>query len=577
MPGLGYVLLVAYEDLNHARLVRLIEVGRALLSRLDLEEVLEAVLEAARDLTGARFAALGILDEQKEQLERFITVGVDRKVHEDIGELPLGRGVLGEIIRSPEPLRLTDVGAHQRSFGFPRGHPVMHTFLGVPVKIRGEAWGNLYLAEKKDGDDFSAADEAAVTVLADWAALAVENARLYGGLAAHRDELQRRTERLEHSLRALAVMTDISQAVGGETQLERVLELIVKRGRALVEARALVILLAEGDDLVVAAVAGDLGTQLAGARVPIEGTLPGQVLRSREAERLVASGRVTAELSDLGIGAEAVMLVPLTFRSTASGVLAAFDRVKDGPEFNSEDERLLRSFAASAATAVATAQSVEAERLRHSIEASEQERRRWARELHDQTLQTLGGLRMLHQAALRSDDPEALRRALEESVELIDEEIENVSVLIAELRPAALDELGLEAALSTLAERKAAAGGFEVELEVNGLDGGRLDPELESAVYRLAQESLNNIVKHAGASHVKLTLDVGDRIELVVTDDGDGFDTDNPSRGFGLTGMRERAELAGGSVEITSRPGEGTTVRASLPGALAAPLQSPGM
>ena len=176
----------------------------------------------------------------------------------------------------------------------------------------------------------------------------------------------------------------------------------------------LLILLVEGDELVVAATAGELEPDLDGARIPIEGTIHGRVLRAGRAERLPGTHARGAALSGLGIAAEAAMLVPLTFRGVTSGVLAALDRVVDGPEFGPEDERLLRSFAASAATAVATAKSVEAERLRLSLEAAEQERKRWARELHDETLQALGGLRMLHSAALRSDAPTSeLRGALE--------------------------------------------------------------------------------------------------------------------------------------------------------------------
>lgn len=555
--------------LDEYRLGRLIEVGRALVARLDLEGVLEAVLDAARDLTGASYAALGILDERKHELERFLTLGIDEQTHAEIGALPRGRGVLGELIRHPEPLRLPDVGAHPRSYGFPPGHPVMRTFLGVPILIRGEAWGNLYLTEKAGGADFDDADEAAALVLADWTAIAVENARLYEGIARQRDEVGLQRDRLERSVRALEVMTDIARSVGGETQLERILELIVKRGRALVEARSLLILLAEGDQLVVAATAGELESNLGGARIPIDGTLPGQVLRAGRPERLAGSYGLGAELSDLGVSADAAMLVPLSFRGSASGVLAALDRVTDGPEFGAEDERLLRAFAASAATAVATAKSVESERLRHSLEAAEQERKRWARELHDETLQSLGGLRMLQSAALRGDaEPEDMRRALEEAVELIDAEIDNLSALITELRPAALDEIGLSPALRTLAERKSRDGGIAVEVVVElGDDGGsRLPTDTESTVYRLVQEALNNVVKHAEASRAEASVTRGDgSVEVTIRDDGRGFDPLEPRGGFGIVGMRERVELAGGALRIDAAPGRGTTVHATIP------------
>jgi signal transduction histidine kinase len=160
------------------RLSRLIEVGRSLLSELDLDVVLDRVLETARELTGARFAALGILDERRRELAQFLTRGVDEETHRAIGDLPRGRGILGLLIEEPVPLRLRDLGEHPRSYGFPPGHPPMRGFLGVPILIRGEAWGNLYLTEKAGGD-FDQDDEDAVVVLADWAAIAIENARLY--------------------------------------------------------------------------------------------------------------------------------------------------------------------------------------------------------------------------------------------------------------------------------------------------------------------------------------------------------------------------------------------------------------
>jgi signal transduction histidine kinase len=261
------------------------------------------------------------------------------------------------------------------------------------------------------------------------------------------------------------------------------------------------------------------------------------------------------------------MLVPLAFRGTCSGVLAALDRVVDGPGFGPEDERLLRSFAASAATAVATAKSVEADRLRHTLEAAEQERKRWARELHDETLQALGGLRMLYSAAMRSDaSADELRVALEEGVGLIDTEIDSLSGLIAELRPAALDQIGLAPALRTLAERKSREGELEIDVLVRMRDGERLPQETESTLYRLVQEALNNVVKHAGASRAEAVVErTGEILELTVRDDGRGFDPAAVNGGFGLTGMRERVSLAGGELRIEAAPGSGTTVSATIP------------
>src|SRR3989442_1623942 len=170
---------MANGGLDEAGLRRLIDAGRSLVSHLELEPVLDELLETARDLTGARYAALGVLDKRRRELERFITKGIDTETHEAIGDLPRGRGVLGVLISDPRPLRLANVGDHPHSYGFPPAHPEMRSFLGVPVLIRGEAWGNLYLAEKHGGAEFTEADEAAIVVLADWAAIAIDNARLY--------------------------------------------------------------------------------------------------------------------------------------------------------------------------------------------------------------------------------------------------------------------------------------------------------------------------------------------------------------------------------------------------------------
>jgi len=369
-------------------------------------------------------------------------------------------------------------------------------------------------------------------------------------------------------------MTDIARSVGGETRLERILELIVKRGRALVDARSILILLGEGDGLSVAATAGEIEGDHEGVRIRGEEGLAGQVMGDGRPARSSSPAESTAGFDALGIEAEAAIAVPLTFRGSVSGVLVAFDRILDGPDFGPEDERLLRAFAASAATAVATAKSVEIERFRHSLEAAEQERKRWARELHDQTLQSLGGLRMLHSAALRSESTSAeeLREAIRESIELIDEEIDNLSTLIVELRPAALDQIGLAPALRTLAERRSRQGGIEIDLlmRLDATAGGRLPAELESLVYRLVQEALSNIAKHAEASRAEAVVEAveegtGESVAVTVQDDGRGFAPDAETNGFGLVGMRERVELAGGDLRIESKPGEGTTVRARIP------------
>ncbi|MBV9309830.1 MAG: GAF domain-containing sensor histidine kinase [Solirubrobacterales bacterium] len=543
------------------RLHRLLDVGHTLVSELDPDNVLERILEEARRLTGARYAALGVLDDQRKELERFVTAGVDRATHRRIGELPRGRGVLGVLIEDPRPLRLADVGAHPESYGFPPGHPTMRSFLGVPILIRGQAWGNLYLAEKEGGGEFTQADEEAAVALARWAAIAIENARI------HQTSEQRR-EQLERAVRSLEAARDITDAIGSVDDLDRVLELIVKRGRALVGAQTLLIMLREGDELVVAARAGH-ANGARGQRLPVRGSTSGLVLERGRPQRVtdVAS---EMRISPVRFGVpetRTALLVPMMHRGIATGVLVAFDHGKDAEEFSAEDERLLRAFAQSAANAVAIKRSVEADRLRSTIAAADAERARWARELHDETLQALGALRVLLASTTGRGDAETKDAAIRQAVEDIELEIANLREIISDLRPSLLDDLGLLPAIEALLERRR-NGTLSIESELRlpvPNQGSQLSPELETTVYRLVQEALTNVVKHARASTARVSIGVDDHVlEVEVQDDGAGFDVGARSEGFGLAGMRERLGLAGGTLSIETGQG-GTRLCARLP------------
>ena len=266
--------------------------------------------------------------------------------------------------------------------------------------------------------------------------------------------------------------------------------------------------------------------------------------------------------------AHTALLMPMTNRGQAVGVLAAFDRGPEHEAFSEEDEQLLRTFAATAANAVSAARSVEADRLRSAMAAADQERRRWARELHDETLQGLGGLKVLLSSVLQRDDPERNVAAMREAIEEIETAIGNLRAIITDLRPAALDDLGLRAALNALIERRGQDDleiASELQLPDPRAGDARLSAELETTVYRLVQEALSNIAKHARADHVRIAVAATDvEVTVEVQDDGVGFAVDGPSGGFGLTGMRERVYLAGGTLDVQSGP-EGTLVCGRLP------------
>jgi signal transduction histidine kinase len=545
----------------------LLDAAGSVLGELNLELVIDRVLESARELTGARYAALGVLDCTRTELEQFITVGVDEHARDGIGVPPRGRGVLGELILDPVPLRLAEVGQHPRSYGFPVGHPPMHSFLGVPIIIGGVPFGSLYLTEKAGGGQFTDADEESVTTLARFAGVAIDHARRYTGAAARGDELAR-------SVAALEATTEIARAVGGETDLGLILELVAKRGRALVRARTVLIELVAGDELVVAAVAGDRPSALIGERMPLADTVASAALHTRATQWLDAELN-RARFDQHGVGRYGVsagtgMVVPLIFHNEAYGVLVVVDRLHDGLRFTAEDQQLLEAFATSAAAAVATARTVASEVHRQRLAAAEGERGRWARELHDETLQSLAALRVALSTARRIGGVQVLDDAVGQAIEDLDDGISNLRSLVTDLRPVALDDLGLAAAIEALCER-ASHHGLEIDRSIElfyerGGEPARHTPELETAAYRIIQEALTNATKHGQAKRAVIELlETEATVELTVRDDGHGFDPATSTTGFGLVGMRERVELLAGAIQVESSPSNGTKVTASFP------------
>jgi signal transduction histidine kinase len=543
-----------------------LSLARSVLGELDVDLVLERVLEAGRDLTDAKYAALGVLDETRSELARFLTLGIDEATRREIGPLPRGRGVLGELIRDPVPLRLADVDGHPHSYGFPLGHPPMRSFLGVPVLVGGEPYGNLYLTDTQGAAEFTAEDEEAVVLLAEFAGVAIDHARRYTGS-------ERRRAELEGTVNALEATIEIARALGGQTDLAAILELVAKRGRALVSAQALVIEREREGELLVAVGAGTLPSGLVGRRLSLEDTVASAALRTGQPQRLADKlNRTRFEqhgLGQFGLQASDGLIVPLVFRGRAYGALVAVDRI-DGGRFTAEHQRLLEAFAASAATAVATAQSAADERRRQTLAAAEAERGRWARELHDETLQSLAALRLMLVGARRGAQIDAITETVGEAVEQLEADIATLRGLIADLRPAEIDELGAEAAIRALAERFEGKGlAVDVSVELADERRGTVNRhprDLETAVYRIVQEALTNASKH-GLAHraVVEVLERDDTIHLAVRDDGHGFDPTVKTNGFGLLGIRERAELLDGTVTVDSAPGDGARVEVTIP------------
>jgi signal transduction histidine kinase len=537
------------------------------LGDLDLEVVLERVLSEARDLTGARYAAIGVLDESRHELAEFITVGIDDARKRQIGSLPEGRGVLGELIRDPVPLRLDDVAAHPRSHGFPPGHPPMRSFLGVPIMVAGEPYGNVYLTDKQGAQRFSEDDEQAVVVLAEFAGFAIDHARRYTRAEEARAQLQRSVAGFEATI-------EIARALGGQTELGAILELVASRGRTLVSARVLAIELLEDGELVLAAGAGELPEGVIGQRIALKDTVAATAIATRQSQRLtdeVNRSRFEQHgLGQFGLEAQDALIVPLIFRNEVYGVLVAVDELVGGPRFSSEHQRLLEAFASSAATGVATARSAAAGRRRQALAAAEAERTRWARELHDETLQGLANLRLLLSAAQRSGKAELMTDAIAEAVTQLTSDIAGLRALITDLRPAALDQLGPAAAIEAWADRLR-RNGLEVDVSVElayeqGRTAERLAPEIETALYRIVQEALTNASKHGRAARAVVDVTEDELLlHVIVRDDGSGFDPTTRTEGFGLLGMRERLELLDGVLAIESAPGQGTTITAELP------------
>jgi signal transduction histidine kinase len=537
------------------RLRALLEASTAIASELSLEALLQRLVATAADLTGARYAALGVIDRSGLQLEQFITTGVDDETHRAIGELPRGKGILGVLISEATPLRLHDLGEDGRSVGFPANHPPMHTFLGVPILLRGVAYGNFYLTEKSGQRDFTGEDQEIVTLLAAQAAIAIENARLYEA-----------TTRWSSQLESL---NEVGNALATETDVDRLLDLVARRLRELLGARLVAVMLPAGQgELQFVAVAGEAGTIFVGQTIPIASSKSGRVYERGQSERsdsVLDDPEVDRDVIR-GFGARTGVWVPLVAHGQTIGLIAVHDKLGPDARFNDNDIRLAETFASRAAVAVDLSQRIARDSFRRIVDAQEIERRRLARELHDETGQALSSILLgLKSLEDRVGNAEA-RQAVSDVRELVVSTLHDVRRLAVELRPKVLDDFGLVAALERLAETFGAQTGIAVRFQ-SGLPSGRLPADVETALYLIVQESLTNIVKHSRARNISIVLvRKPGAVAAVIEDDGEGFDTGSVrDGGYGLVGMRERVGLLDGRLQIESSEGGGTTLVAEVP------------
>ncbi len=535
-----------------SRLRALVETGIGLTSELSLDGVLQRIVEAAAAVTDARYAALGVIDQSGTGVERFLVTGLDEEAQRAIGEPPHGRGILGVLIRDAKPLRLRDLRDHPESVGFPAHHPPMTTFLGAPIVLRGVAYGNLYLTEKRGGE-FSHEDEDLIVLLASQAAVAIENARLY--------------ESATRWSRQLESLIEVGNALSGELELSRVLQLVADRLLDLIGARAVFIALPAGGRLVVQTAAGAGAETLIGSELQPD-SKSGRVLARGQAERvdsLIDDPEIEQDFARR-LGATTGLFVPLVVRTRPIGIVVAHDKEGRDPRFTQEDLRLAESFAARAAVAADLSTRVAREAVARVVDAQELERKRLARELHDETGQALTSMLLGLHAIEEAKDPAEAREATARLRAQVVEALHDVRRLAVELRPKALDDFGLVPALERLTQTFTEQTAIPVELEAV-LGDARLPASTETALYRIVQEALTNVIKHSRASQVSVLLTrKRDTVAAVIEDDGVGFSPDQVQDGaLGLIGMRERIALLDGRLTVESSPAGGTSIVVEVP------------
>lgn len=528
------------------RLSGLLDAVVAVGSDLSLPVLLRRIVEVARELVDARYGALGVIGPDRA-LEQFIHVGLDEDTVARIGELPKGGGILGLLISEPAPLRIEDLGRHPDSFGFPPHHPPMKSFLGVPIRVRDEVFGNLYLTEKQGGGSFTDEDEELVTALAVAAGGAIANARLYG------DSLRRR-----QWLDATAEITSL--LLGGSDPAES-LEAVVRSSRSVARADTAAVIRYDEDArlLVVTAADGYLADQLPGRTIPVDSSYTGRAVVG--SERVLLPDEAVGE--DLHLLGEPftfgpAMVVPLVVGEGVMGALVIANR-SGGSSFTNGELELVSNFASQVALAL---EFVQARRDRERLFLLE-ERERIARDLHDVVIQRLFSTGMTLQSArtfVRSPEVEV---RIERAVAELDSTISDIRSAIFSLHEHAGDRSGIRSRLLGAVTSYTEGLGFEPHLHLDGhVDSmdGRVADELLATV----SEALSNVVRHADASRVDVTVVVtAASVSLVVEDVGRGMS--EFTRSSGIANMRRRAEALGGEFDLQSTPGTGTRIEWSVP------------
>ena len=536
---------------TQGRLRGLLRANQVVIADLTLPTVLRHIAEAARELVGARYAALGVIAPDGG-LAEFVHVGMDDSEVERIGTLPAGKGLLGALIEDPHPIRIGVISDDERSAGFPDGHPPMNTFLGVPVRIRDEVYGNLYLAESPRGV-FSAEDEELAQALAATAAVAIDNARSYGAARARQEWL-----------RASAAVTHGLLNPDFEPGLDRALRLITATGRAVADAEMAFVVRPSGDGLQmrVEVADGEGSEGVLGLTMPAAETLSGQVMAAAQPIRMndpaEHGGFSSAAVSDLGVGP--TMLLPLRGSQRAFGILAV-TRTRPRSPFTDDDLDMAAGFAAQVALALELAEA----RIEQQQAAMHDERDRIAADLHDHVIQRLfaTGLTLHGAVAARpsSDRTDRIMTAITD----IDETISQIRATVFALHNmGGRGRAGLRGRILGVATEVTPALGFSPALRFSGPIEGLVPDDVGEDLLAVLREALTNTARHAEATSVDAVLTATPTlVTLQVTDDGNGVD--DPVRFSGLENLRRRAARHGGTFTCVPADPRGTRLTWSAP------------